>query len=84
MRRTLAKLFPAIAAFFIIALFALELSALALAAAKAYLGCVIYYTIVRFGHDEIDHISVWLDNPLYGALLLLGYAAIVAASFAGS
>jgi amino acid permease len=84
MRRTLAKLFPAIAALFIIALFALELSALALSAAKAYLGCAIYYTIVRFGHDEIDHIRVWHDNPLYGALLLLGYAAVIAASFAGS
>jgi len=84
MRRTLAKLFPFVAALFIVALFALELSALALAAAKAYLGCAIYYTIVRFGHNEIDHIGVWRDYPLYGALLLLGYAAIIAASFAGS
>ncbi|MEM1966501.1 MAG: hypothetical protein QXO86_01325 [Nitrososphaerota archaeon] len=64
--------------------FVVELSALGLAAAKAFVGVAILYTVVKYGHNEINAIRVMKDNPITYGLIMLAYSLVIAGAICGS
>ena len=85
MRRTLLKIaVPAIVFLLFTWLWVVDFSALSVSLAKAVMGCAVLYIVLKYGHDELDHIQLWREQPLYGALVTLGYALVIAAALVGS
>ena len=85
MRRYLLKLLiPAVAGLVVTYALVVELSAIAVALAKALLGVALLYSVVKYAHDEIDAIHMYKEYPLTYAAMLVAYALVIAASLVGS
>lgn len=85
MRKTLFKwLVPVLVGVAVTWYWLVEFSAFAGALAKALLGVFLLYSLLKWGHDEIDVIDVYRRSRLVFGLAILAYALVIAAALAGS